>query len=550
MADTSGSRYPQHRGVVMATGGMVASAQPLASLAGVEVLRAGGNAIDAAIATAAVLNVTLPAMCGLGGDVFALVYWAPTGEVFGLNGSGIAPFAATPEYFLHQGIRKMPLEGILSVAVPGAVDAYTTLLGRFGTMDLARLFGPAIQYAERGFPVTERTSKNLHDHFEKLARYPTTARVLLPDGRAPKPGELLRQQDLAESLRQVAAGGSEAYYRGEIARAIVRFSEQNGGLFTEREFAEHATELGAPISTDYRGYTVCQTTLPSQGHIVLEELNIIEGYPLSEMGHNSADTIHTMVEAKKLAFADRLAYSGDPRFVPTPLKGMLSKEYATAQRRRIDPIRAFQGPPAPGNPIPYDLEGDTTYFAVVDGRGNAVSFIHSLSAAFGSGVIAGHTGILLNNRTGRGFTLEDGHPNRIEPGKRTMHTLNAYLILKDGKPWLVGGTPGGDRQPQHNMQVIANVVDFGMNVQQAVEAPRWFGFPGTDPEHVEKPYELRIEDRVPAEVRSELARRGHRIQLLGPWAGGGTVQLIGVDQEAGVLMGGSDPRGDGSAIGF
>lgn len=542
--------YPQNRGVVMAAGGMVASAQPLASLAGVEVLRAGGNAVDAAIATAAVLNVTLPAKCGLGGDVFALVYCAERDELFGINGSGVAPYAATPDYFLEQGMQKLPLEGMLSVAVPGAVDAYATLLERFGTMDLERLLGPAIYYAERGFPVTARTSKDIENGVEKLARYPTTARALLPGGRAPSSGEILRQPDLAKSLRLVATEGRDAFYRGEIARAIVRFSEQNGGLFTEKEFAEHRSHSYTPISTDYRGYTICETAPPSQGHIVLQELNILEGFPLAEMGHNSADTIHAMIEAKKLAFADRLAYSGDPNFVRTPLVGMLSREYAAIQRRRIDPNRASQSPPTAGNPLPYDLEGNTTYFAVADGRGNAVSFIHSLSASFGSGVVAGDTGITLNNRAGRGFTLEEGHPNRLAPGKRTMHTLNAYLVMKEGRPWLVGGTPGGDRQPQHNMQVIANMIDFGMNVQQAAEAPRWFSFPGTDPEHADRPFEVRIEDRVPESVRAELESRGHRLRVVGPWSGGGVVQLIAIDQETAVLQGASDPRGDGAAIGF
>lgn len=534
------------RSVVMGREGMVASAHPLATLAGVEVLKRGGNAADAALATAAVLDVVQPMMCGLGGDAFVLVHSARTGRIEAINGSGVAPSSASRERYLAEGYREMPIRGLWSAAVPGAVSAYETLLARHGTRSLAELFEPAIHYAERGFAVTEKTRAWFVEQAGVLAQYPATAAIFLPQGRPPEVGEVLVQKDLAESLRLVARGGSEVFYRGQIAQAIHDYSRQNGGLMTERELREHETFVLAPLSTTYRGYEICQTPPVSQGLIHLEEMNIIEGFDLRAMGHNSADAIHVMSEAKRIAFADRLKYVGDPAFIEFPLKTLLSKEYAAGRRSEI---RLDQLLPEESLTLP-ELDGDTTYFCVVDGEGNAISFIQSLSHAFGSAVVVPGTGILLNNRAGRGFTLEEGHPNCLAPGKRTMHTLNCFIVLKGGRPYLVGGTPGGDGQPQWNMQLSSNMIDFGLDVQAAIEVPRWTSFPGTDPANAGFPLELRVEERVGEEVISRLRSKGHRVQVQGPWAGGGGAQLIMIDRVSGVLHGGSDPRMDGAALGY
>ncbi len=537
----------QHRSVTVAENGLVASASQLATLAGLDVLRDGGNAVDAAIAVAGVLDVTLPMMTGLGGDVFLIVYLAKEGRLEALNGSGICAYAADREYYISRGFQKMPLSGVHSVAVPGAVDAYVTALRRWGTRPLRELWQPAMHYAQHGFPLPEITARRFAETEPELAQSPSAARVYLPGGRAPRPGQLFRQPELAESLRQVAEGGREAFYAGDLARRLVAAIRGAGGLLGEREFAEHHCDVYTPLSTDYRGYIVHETAPPSQGLIVLEELNIVEGFDLAGLGFQSAESIHAMVEAKKLAFGDRLGFTRDPRFGPVPLKGLLSKEYAALRRQLIDPKRAKEGQVA-GDPARFD--GDTTYFAVVDKDGNCVSFIESLSAAFGSKFVAGDTGILLNNRAGRGFSLEAGHPNVIEPGKKTMHTLNAYMVTKDGQPWLVGGTPGGDQQPQWNLQMTTALIDYGLNVQQAAEAPRWHSFPGTDPANADQPLQLRVENRVPAAVRRRLADKGHDVKTIGPWAAGSGVQLIAIDQATGLRQGGSDPRVDGCALGY
>jgi gamma-glutamyltranspeptidase/glutathione hydrolase len=428
--------------------------------------------------------------------------------------------------------------------VPGAVDAYVTALERFGSMPLAELLQPAIRYAENGYLMSAAARRAIAET-EKLRRFPSSARIFCGDGELSGRVGRLVNPDLAKSLRQIAEGGREAFYRGEIAAAIVRCSEVEGGLFTMREFADHRSMVYDPISTDYRGYTVYETAPPSQGHIVLEELNIVEGFDLAAMGFGTPACIHSMVEAKKLAFADRLHYSGDPAFVDVPLEVMLSKEFATERRRTIDPDRALTH--ADAGDIHRD--GDTTSFVVVDKDRNAVSFIISLSSGFGSGLVAEGTGVLLNNRAGlpQGFTLEEGHPNCLAPGKRTMHTLNTYLITKDGAIFAVGNTPGGDNQPQWNFQVIVDVIDFGMDPQEAAEAPRWSSFPGANPHTAGGPFVLTLDERFPEETAAALQQLGHTVQR---GSVNGAVQFIQVDPETGVLMGGSDPRASGMALGY
>ncbi len=535
------------RAVVIARRGMIASGHPLASAAGLRVLTSGGNAIDAAVAIAGVLGVVQPMMSGLGGDTFMLVYQAAERTVSAINGSGVAPFAATVDWFTSRGHRTMPLRGMLSVSAPGAVDAMVTALERWGSgrFTLGQLLEPAISYADEGVPLAPKVAFWVRQAAEVMAQFPSTAKVFMPRGTPPRTGDVVVMKDLARSLRAVAAGGREAFYRGDLARQLVAYVQAHGGLLTEREFAEHRSEVYQPISTTYRGLTVCTTAPPSQGAIVLELLNMLEGYDPDELRWGTAGAVHLMVEAKKLAVADRLAYLGDPRFVEAPLDVLLSKDYAARRRRAIDPRRAQ--PEVPAGMVAEQV-GDTTYFGVTDSQGNVVSYITSLSASFGCGEIVEGTGILLNNRAGRGFVLDERHPNCIAPGKRTMHTLMPFMALRQGTPYLVWGTPGGDGQPQWNTQVFSNIVDGGLAVQEAIEKPRWFSFPSTDPASLPAPFELRLESGFPAETVAELAARGHIIREMGEMeAGGGSLAIVIHD---GVSHGGSDPRVDGCAIGY
>jgi gamma-glutamyltranspeptidase/glutathione hydrolase len=521
------------------------------------VLGAGGNAVDASIAAALVLNVIMPMMCGLGGDVFAIVHEASSGRTFGVSGSGVAPAGAAREWFVSHGHTRMPLTGMASCAVPGAVRGYFDMLERWGTMQFAELAVAAIGYAEQGFVLTPKLARDFTAAEKTLRAFPTSAAVFLPGGSPPRAGDVLRQPALARSFRLIAEGGPDVLYHGELAERVLAYASEHGGLWQGGEWARHQSEIyEPPLSVVYRDrYEIFETAPPSQGLIVLEEMNLVEGFELAA-GHGidaeagegpwqaDAATVHVLVEAKKLAYADRNRHAGDPRFVDFPVETLLSKEFAATRRRGIDPRQAA------GRPAGADLgPGDTTSFVCVDAAGNAVSFIHSLSAAFGCAEIAGDTGILLNNRAGRGFTLEHGHPNCIAPGKRTMHTLNTYFVKRDGRPYLVGNTPGGDGQPQWNLQVLTNLLDLGMSVEEALAAPRWRSTPGTDPATIDGPIELIVESRMAPEVRRSLEELGHRVRVTGPWSGGGNAQVIKIHPDTAVREGGSDPRGDGVAIG-
>ena len=536
------------RSTVYTRGGIVCSISPLAASAGIGVLQEGGNAFDAAIATAAAEAVTVPSACGLGGEAFVLMYEARGGRLYGLSGSGKAPMAATRDYFVSRGHRTMPVVGPLAAAVPGEVDAYVTILERFATRPLSRLLEPAIGYAEEGYPIGQRQFASFETSLEKLSAYPDTAAIYTKNGAPYSTGDILVQRNLGRTLRRIAEGGAEEFYRGDTGREMARALRAAGGLHTFEEFAQHKTDwYEPPISTTYRGRTVYETAPPSQGFLLLEILNILEGLDLASMGFYDAETVHAMVESKKLAFADRNAYMGDPRFMPVPLDELISKEFAARRRQRIDRERAVSHVEAGplGAPVPGD--GNTSYFCVIDAQGNAVSFIHSLSHGFGCGFVGGNTGVLLNNRVGRGFSLIEGHPNVIEPGKRTMHTLNAYMVLDDGRLSMIGGTPGGDRQVQWNAQVITNVIDYGMDAQEAVEAPRWTSTPGTDPATIDEPFILQLNEGMSPDEAEKLRAKGHDV-IITPLRGvGGSAKLIIVDPETGVRMGGSDPRTDGHA---
>ncbi len=529
--------FTSHRPVVMGTNWMITSGHPLASQAGAAVLEKGGNAIDAAVAANGVLAVVRPHMCGLGGDAFILFYWAKDGEIRVLNASGRSPYKATEDFFKGQGLEKIPPTGILTSTVPGVVDGWSAALEKFGSMPLRVLLQRAIEYASKGFPVYEELSETIAESASLLKKSPDAEKIFLRNGQPPKTGELLVQPELADSLQKIAQGGKEAFYRGEIGHALVKFSEENGGLFSGKDLADHTSTWMQPIEASYKGYRIVVVPPNSQGIALLMQLNIIENFDLTRMEYNGTDYVHFLVETKKLAFADRDRYVCDPDFRPIPVDKMLSKAYARKQAARIDFQRAATSVP----PTDFASTGeDTTYLAVVDKEGNAVSMIQSLYEAFGSGVVIKGTGIMLHNR-GRGFSLNPAHANYIEPHKRPYHTLSPCLIMKGESPYMVLGTPGADGQTQTMLQVIANIFEFQADVQGAIESPRWRSNPGN---------RLSIEGRFSPAVLEGLKAKGHQIEILPPWSRicGGAQGII-IDRERGVLMAGADPRRQAYAIG-
>lgn len=553
--------------------GMVAAAHPLAVLAGIDALRRGGNAMDACIVMAGVTSVVLPHMCGLGGDAFFVYYDASSGKVWALNGSGAPGDLSTPEYFIQKDseMRKnrrdgilqerhmpgrdapvfiLPQDGILSVAVPGAPLVYERALKRFGTFTLKEAFEPAAELAEKGFPVTRSFSRAISAEREKLEKYPPTREIFLPGGKTPVPGEMFVQSDLARTLREFSQGGAEYFYKGPFADRFYALNRELDGTFTGGEFARYLDEpepFYTPISTTYRGYTIYETRPVSQGFIVLEELNILEEFDLPSQDPESSEVIHIMVEAKERAFRDRNLYAGDPAFSGFDVRFFISKERS---RQLADTIKSQGACRDSGHPVGGYSEGDTTSFVAVDRYGNACSFIHSNAFSFGSGLVVPGTGVILNNRAGRSFVLEKGHPNCVAPGKRPMHTLNCYMVFKGENLFVAGGTPGGDGQPQWNMQMLSLMLDFGAGPQDACDFPRWLSFPGTDVINIDRPPELRMESRFGQDTIDGLRKRGHTVKTVGPWAGGGGAQIIMVDPDSGLLLGGSDRRVEGLALGF
>jgi len=536
--------FPQrYRPLIMAPHGMVASPHYLASQAGVDILKKGGTAVDAAIATNSVLNVVYPHMCGIGGDAFWLVYDAAKKDLAFLNASGRSAYAATIETYKKAGMNSMPVRGPLTVTVPGAVDGWFEAHRRYGRLPMAALLETAIAYSRRGYPISHVLSFKTHEAVSELSSYSTSKSLFLPGGKAPRPGDVLTNPGLASSLEKIAREGRDVFYQGEIGREIVRFSRENGGLLTERDFLEHRSDWGKPVSTQYRGYTVYETAPNSQGLTALLILNLLDGYSLASMGYQSPDHLHFMVEAKKVAFADRNRYISDPEKVKIPMDDLLSKDYANKRRALIQKDRAVD----PQAISPGIFGRDTIYLCTVDEAGNAVSLIQSLYYSFGSAVVAGNTGILLQNR-GAYFSLNPDHVNCLQPHKRTFHTLMASMTFRDGKPLLVFGTSGADGQPQTHIQVMTGVFDFGLDIQAAIEAPRWVA--GRYLLHHSEGL-LMMEGRFPAPVVEELRKRGHQIQIVdGIDQSMGSAHGIMVHPENGLRMGGSDPRCDGAAIGY
>ena len=554
----------------------VASMAPLATLTAEHMLQSGGNAFDAIVAGQAVLGLVQPSANGLGSDAQLLVYDAKQKKVFSLNAEGTAPKLATIDWYKTHSGGKIPVnDSLLSGTVPGLVDAWYILLSRWGTKNFADVLAPAIELAERGIPMGRALNSR------GLAKYPSSARVYAPDGKVWKDGEIWKNPDLARTLRRLveaekeaSAKGREAalkaardrFYKGDIAREMAAFSEENGGLFRYQDFASYSAKVEEPVSVNYRGYTVYKNPSASQGPAELIALNILEGYDLKSMGLNSAEYIHASVEAIKLAMADRDTYLGDMDFIKIPYSGLLSKEYAAERRKLIDTATAsldFRPGEvaryAPGyDPVtrPRDVDvrgradhtGDTSYIAVVDRDRNMISFTPSLHSGFGTKVVMGKLGFPLNCR-GDYYSLVPGHANALEPGKRPRSTLQGTIVLKDGKPFLVTGSPGGDDQCMRTMQTFLNVVEFGMNVQQAIEAPRWTtrSFPASPFPHTMYPGDVSLEGRIPDAVRAELMRRGHKVSMRPPWSMNDSAAIM-VESETGTVSAGADPRTTAMAL--
>jgi gamma-glutamyltranspeptidase len=530
----------RHRPVVMGTHAMVSSAHPLASLTGMDVLRSGGNAVDATVAINAALNVVQPGCCGIGGDLFALVYWKKAGKVYFLNGSGRVAKGAGIEKIRSMGYTKMPFRGIFSVSVPGCVDAWDRLLQRFGTRSMDKLLQPAIELAREGFPLSHKMAEGIRVTYNTLKPHPSWIEIFVPDGKLPRPGEKLVQTDLARSFEAIAHDGREAFYSGELGQKLIDFSRQLGGWLTGEDLLEHWSLWAEPVSTDYRGYKVYETPPNTQGLIALEMLNIVEGFDIGKMDWEDPKRLHLMIEAKRLAYLDRDAFLSDPGFSNVPVDRLISKGYAQELRNRIDPDRRIELPKAEG------IAGDTTYFCVVDQEGNVVSCVQSLFKGFGSLLVVPDTGICLHNR-GSYFRLDPDHPNALAPGKRPLHTLTASIVMDKDVPRWVWGTMGGDAQPLIHLQGISNLIDYGLDPQSAIEAPRWVHGPTRPGEDTDI---LHLESRFSECVITGLAQRGHSIMTEGAWfEPSGHAQAIAITPD-GVLQAGADPRGDGYALGW
>ena len=527
------------RSEVIAPHGMVAASQPLAAQVGLDILKAGGNAIDAAVAVNAVLGLVEPHMNGVGGDLFALVWDAEAEQLHGLNATGRAPYEISRETLVRQGYSSMPGSGPLTWTVPGAVDGWHELLQRFGTMTLAEVLAPAIAYARGGFPVSEIIQGQWASAASALAQWPDSAATYLPGGRPPDVGEVFTNPRLAATYEAIAQGGRDAFYKGDIARRIVSFSEANGGYFTLADFEDHSSVWVEPVSTNYRGYDIWEVPPNSSGILALMILNIMEGYDVAALGHNSADAIHLYAEAKKLVWADRDTYVADADANELPTRQLVSKSYAEARRRLIDPRRATDTVAA-GQPFDHS---DTVYLTVVDKDRNAISLIESIFGGFGSMVVPGDLGFALQNR-GSGFSLEEGHLNSLEPHKRSLHTNMPAFVTKDGEPFMSFGVMGGAMQPQGHWQVLSNIIDFGMNLQEAGDAARVRHSPGGAPGGT-----VAVEPGVSDEVVAELQRRGHRVVRAGGGGMGG-YQAILIHPETGMLHGGTDVRKDGQVVGY
>jgi gamma-glutamyltranspeptidase / glutathione hydrolase len=566
--------------LVMGTKYAVASMVPAATMAAQRMLESGGNAFDAIVAGQAVLGLAAPAANGIGGDAVLLVYDAAQKKVWSINAEGTAPRLATIEWFNKNQKGKIPVdEGLLPATIPGVIDAWHILLSRWGTKLFAEVLAPAIELAERGIPVSAGLARDLSSR--NLAKYPSTRKLFQPGGKRWQEGEMFRNPDLAHTFRRLVEAEKNAgsqgraaalkaardrFYKGDIAREMARFSQENGGLMRYEDFAGYSAKVEEPVSYTYRGYTVHKNPSASQGPAELFALSILAGYDLRAMGHNSADYIHTLVEATKLAMADREKYLADMDFVKIPYPGLLSEPYAAERRKLIDLQKAslelrpgeaekYQAGFDPVNrPNAYNItgqgdhDGDTSYITVVDRDRNAVTFTPSLHAGHGTKVVMGDLGFTLNCR-GDYFSLVPEHANALAPGKRPRSTLQGTLVTQGGELFLAAGCPGGDNQNINTMQTLLNIVEFGMNPQQAIEAPRWTSraFPASPAPFTMYPGDLQVENRIAPAVRAELVRRGHKLYVLGPYSIGSNAAIVS-DAQTGIVTAGADPRNNAFAV--
>ena len=532
------------RSEVIAQNGMAATSHPLATQIALDILKSGGNAIDAAIAANAALGLMEPTGCGIGGDLFAIIWDARENKLHGLNASGRSPSSLTLQWFIENEYTSIPPYGPLPVTVPGAVDGWFSLHGQFGKMPMEKILQPAIHYAENGFPVTELIAFYLNIGAERLKEYDGFSDIFLKDGKTPEKGEIFKNPSLASTYKKIAEGGRDAFYKGEIAETIAQYIKEQGGFLSYEDLASHTSEWVDPVSTSYRGYDVWEIPPNGQGIAALQILNILEHYDIASMGSGSADYIHVFTEAKKLAFEDRARYYADMSMVDVPVDWLISKEYAAERQKMIDLHKAAKA---------YDpgelSTGETIYLTVADGEGNMISLIQSNYRGMGSGMSPPGLGFVLHDR-GEMFSLEEGHPNAFAPNKRPFHTIIPCFITKEGKPWVSFGVMGGAMQPLGHAQIAIHLIDFGMNLQEAGDAPRIYHSGSSEPtgEQMDNGGTLHLESGISYEVIRNLMLRGHKVQFaLGPYGG---YQAILWDDIHKVYYGASESRKDGQAAGY
>ena len=534
------------RAVVMAQHGMACTSHPLSTQAAIAVLRSGGNAIDAAIAANAMEGLVEPDMNGIGGDLFAIVWDAKTKKLYGLNASGRSPYSLTLAEFQKRGLTHIPSDGPLPVSTPGCVDGWFTLHKRFGKKPMPEILGHAIRYAREGFPVHDEAAFYWSSMIARFSKYPNVMATYAPTGAAPKRGELFKNPALANTLEKIANGGRDAFYKGDIARTIDAFMAKNGGFLSAKDLADHTSDWVEPVSTNYRGYDVWELPPNSQGIAALQMLNLLEGYDFSKIPWGSAEHIHRFVEAKKLAFEDRAKYYADPAFAKIPVQELISKSYASERRKLIDDNRAASRVEA-GNPALKD--GDTIYLTVADGEGNMVSLIQSNYRGFGSGMVPDGLGFMLQDR-GELYSLTDGQNNTFAPHKRPFQTIIPAFVTKDGQPFMTLGVMGGAFQPMGHVQIIMNMIDYGMNPQEAGDAPRIDHEGSSEPtgERMTDSGQIKLESGYPYETIRDLMRMGHKVGYgLGGYGG---YQAILYDAKNKVYHGATESRKDGQAAGF
>lgn len=532
------------RSEVIVQHGMAATSQPLATQVALDILKKGGNAIDAAIAANAVLGLVEPTGNGMGGDLFAIVWDANKKELTALNASGRSPRSLSLDYFKEKNMTKIPSHGPLPVSVPGCVDGWFELHGKYGKLPMTEILQPAIDYAENGFPVTELIAYYLGRSVPFLSKYDGFAEVFAPNGRAPLKGEIFKNPALANTFKKIAKGGRDAFYKGDIARTIEKYMKEQGGFITYEDMANHTSEWVDPVSTNYRGYDVWEIPPNGQGIAALQILNLLEGYDIAKMGFGSEEYIHTFTEAKKLAFEDRAKYYADMDFAKVPVQQLISKAYANERRKLINPQKA-----AKRISESKLKDGDTIYMTVADGEGNMISLIQSNYRGMGSGMTPPGLGFVLQDR-GELFSLDKNHMNAYEPGKRPFHTIIPAFITKDGKPWVSFGLMGGAMQPQGHAQIVVNLIDFKMNLQEAGDAPRIQHGGSSQPtgQIMTDGGTLYLETGIDYEVIRELSKKGHKIQFnIGGYGG---YQAIMWDEKNKVYYGASESRKDGQAAGY